>query len=164
MEQPIVIMALRALHILSGVFWAGSISLLARYVVPSSRSRERDPGGVLGDMFKDRRLGMALGGAGIVNVVTGLLLYWRLFWGHAWNLRSPGPVEAFGVGGILAIVALILGAGYGASMFVALSHEQGGPESAAVAQRRAARVAILTRVLMVLLVLATLLMAIARYL
>jgi hypothetical protein len=159
-DQPIVIWILRALHILSGVFWAGSISLLARYIVPASRARAADRGALLGDLFRERKLGLALGGSSIINVLTGMLLYVQFYLGQPWNLSSPGPAEGFGLGGLLALVALIVGL----TMLSPLRRERANPEDPDAVSARAARIASSTRVLMFLLVPATILMAIARYL
>jgi uncharacterized membrane protein len=161
--SPFIVMLLRAFHIVSGVFWVGSIILLARFIVPASREIERPPGAFLGELFKNRKLGVALGGAAVTTVVTGIILYWGLYAGQTWNLASPGPSETFGAGGLLALIAMIVGLGYGTRMFAELSNQPPGSETGEVVAQRAKRVAILTRVLMVLLVLATLLMAIARY-
>jgi uncharacterized membrane protein len=162
--SPAIIMTLRAFHILSGVFWVGSITLLARFIVPASRETEKPPGAFLGELFKNRKLGAALAGAALVTVITGMILYAGLYGSQAWNFGSPGPAEGFGVGGLLGIAALVIGAGYGVRMFVDLSRQAPGSETAEVVSQRAGRVAILTRILMVLLLLATILMAIARYL
>jgi hypothetical protein len=58
---------------------------------------------------------------------------------------------------------MIAGVGYGTRMFAELSNQPSGSETGEVVARRARRVAILTRVLAILLVSATVLMAIARY-
>ena len=162
MDSPLVIILLRALHILGGVFWVGSIILLARFVVPASR--KTDGGAILGHLFKDRRLGLALAAAGTTNIVTGMLLYSKFYAAQRWNFASPGPTEAFGLGGVLALAALIIGVTYGVWMARTLSGEAPGSETAEIGARRAAHVAVLTRVQMVLLIAATLLMATARYL
>jgi uncharacterized membrane protein len=155
------IVMLRAFHILSGVFWVGAISLLARFVVPAARQDNRIS--IMETLFKQMHLGAALGGAGLVNVLSGLLLYGRFYFGRSWDLRHPGPAEIFGVGGILAIIALLFGAAYGIAMVRALQNDTPEHGPGGVAPDRAARVATLTRVQMGLLVTATVLMAIARY-
>jgi hypothetical protein len=161
MNDPIVIMLLRAFHIVSGVFWVGSIALLARFVVAASLARERDPGGVLGELFQKRRLGVALAGAGIVNFATGILLYSEFYIDQPWNLAAFGPAEAFGLGGMLAMTALVIGLGYGVSLHTALSRQPSVTSKDAALH--GARLALLTRLQSILLVTATVLMAIGRY-
>ena len=88
-----------------------------------------DGGAILGHLFKDRRLGLALAAAGTTNLVTGMLLYSKFYAGQRWNLASPGPTEAFGLGGALALAALIIGISeYGVWMARTLSGRPPAPK------------------------------------
>ena len=81
--MAILLMVLIVLHVVPGVFWAGSTFALAR-----------DP------MMGDARLGTAQIGAAAVTILVGIAL-WAI--NHAY---APGPQEwTLGVGAICAIVA-----------------------------------------------------------
>lgn len=104
-----LLIGLRVVHIVSGVAWVGSVLLFAGFVVPTARSMGPTQGvGVL-NRFLDRRWFAAyFTTIEALTVLTGLVLYWNLSGGFllAWVTSPPGV--AFGLGGIAAIVALIV--------------------------------------------------------
>ena len=163
MYEQLPLLVARALHILSGVFWVGAVSLLARFVIPASRARPGDDGALVADLFRFRRLGPALGGAGAVNLVTGLYLYSGFYPRQDWNLASPGPAEAYAIGGILAATALGLGVVQGIGMLRRLRRNREQPSDPEMAAELTPQVAVVMRINMALLIIATILMAVGRY-
>jgi hypothetical protein len=154
--DPLLLLILRALHVLGGVFWAGSTSLLARFALPAAL---RQGGVVTKDMLTTGRLGTSLAGAGAVTTFTGLPLYWTFYAGHSWNFGDPGPAELFGLGGLLGFAALLFSIRFGVSLSRLARDAGDGEELEALARSAVGQ----ARILMLLLVPATVLMGVARY-
>lgn len=172
MDSPVVVLLLRLLHIGSGVFWVGGILLFARFLFPTARALGPAAGPVMDHMNRVLKLPNALLGAAIVNILSGVMLYWRDSGGFQGAWMGTGTGMTFGTGGLLAILALVIGVtvnrptaermgALGASI-----QAKGGPpspEQSAEMQRLMNRLGAALRIISVLLVLATAAMALARY-
>jgi uncharacterized membrane protein len=165
-------MLFRLVHVVVGVLWVGAVVFIAAFLLPSVRAAGPAGGPIMQQLTQVRRLPAWLMGAAILTILSGLGLYWRDSAGFtsAW-LRS-GPAQVFGVGGVLAIAAAALGMAVNtpaAKRLGALTaHLQSAgrppaPEELAEVQRLQARLARATLVAALLLVLATVAMAVARY-
>jgi uncharacterized membrane protein len=163
----------RLLHVLLGVFWAGTIIFTAFFLVPAITEAGPDGAKVMGGIIR-RRFMDVMPVVALITIVSGLWLYWKISGGfdHHW-MQTPTGL-AYGIGGVIAIVAFGIGLGV---MRPAMA-KVGGLAAAAVQEPDAARrehlmadVAALRRrsaaagkVVAVLLVIATALMGVARYL
>jgi uncharacterized membrane protein len=167
-----VLWLLRLLHIVAGVFWVGSILFMARFIFPSAVALGPAAGPFMDQLTRVRKLPAALMGAAIVNILSGLLLYWRdaLAFQGAW-MRSPTAM-VFGLGGLLAIVAFSIGIAVNLpttkrlAALTAAMQSKGGPPSpdeAAQMKQLQGRLGAALRAIAVLLFLATAAMALARY-
>jgi uncharacterized membrane protein len=167
-----VVLVFRLLHIVSGVFWVGGILFLARFLFPTARALGPAAGPVMDHLMRVMKVPQALLGAGVLAVLSGIGLYWSdsLGFKGEWMRSSTGMV--FGTGGLLAIIALAIGATVNApagKRMAALAAEiqaQKGPPSPAQAsemQRLQGRIGLALRVVTVLLLLAVAAMALARY-
>ncbi len=109
MNDHSVTIVLRLLHILFGVFWAGTAVFIATFLVPTIRSLGPDGGKVMQELGKRRKMTLYLIGAAIVTIVSGTILFWRFdaVTQHAFSRSTPGRV--FSVGGGLGFIALIIG-------------------------------------------------------
>jgi len=171
MNSTVVVLLLRLFHIGSGVFWVGGILLFARFLFPTAKALGPAAGPVMDHMNRVLKLPNALLGAAIVNILSGVMLYWRDSGGFQVAWMKTGTGMTFGTGGLLAILALIIGVtvnrptgermgALGASM------AKGGPpspEQSAEMQRLMNQLGTALRIISVLLVLATAAMALARY-
>src|SRR5262245_52618800 len=103
-----MMLVLRFLHIISGVFWAGGSQFAARFIVPSLKAAGPAAGPVLAELGR-RRIPVSMMGASLVNVASGIWLMLIVSGGapDVW-MRSPMG-RALGIGGGLAILAVILG-------------------------------------------------------
>jgi hypothetical protein len=104
------LLVLRVIHILSGVFWAGSTFLMASYVEPSIRNAGPEGGKVMQGIAA-RGYARVMAIAGGLAILAGLLLYWTAS-GHlrlAWITSGQGL--ALTLGGLSAIVAMVVGLG-----------------------------------------------------
>lgn len=100
---------LRILHIGAAMFWAGATWMLAGFLTPAVKSSGLAGPQVMGELIRKRRLSEGLGVAAVINVASGLLLYWRLSSGlrSGWLLSGPGL--SLTVGAIAGSIAFFVG-------------------------------------------------------
>ena len=173
-DGRLLMIVLRLLHILGGIFWVGAMLIAAGFLYPAAREGP-EGGRTLQRIMVRHRLSTWVSVAAAVTVLSGLWMYGRVAaaTNGAWMRTRPGI--ALGVGGLLAIIAAVLaGAVIGpagrrlGAIGARLQQVEGGtpPPAADVAemQRLQARLASTTRVVATLLVLTASAMAVARYL
>jgi HAMP domain-containing protein len=164
----------RFLHIVAGVLWVGSAFLFVGFIGPSAAEVGPSAGPLLTAAVKKRKVVKVIVGLGATNVLAGWVLWLR-------NLDLYGSFgdwvgSRFGlvitIGAVLATISLFVGAigvGRNVERLVDLGNEvaaSGGPPSA----EQQTRIGQLTSALerhgkldLVLLLLATIAMATARY-
>jgi hypothetical protein len=104
----ILLPVLRLVHILCGVFWAGTIFFVVWLLEPSTREAGPAGGAVMGQLIKRGYLNI-LPGMAVLTVVSGGWLYWIVSGGlnSGWGHSPMGT--ALTVGAAAAIIALIIG-------------------------------------------------------
>jgi uncharacterized membrane protein len=163
----------RLLHVLLGVFWAGTLIFTAFFLVPAIAEAGPDGAKVMAGVQR-RRFMDVMPVVALLTILSGLWLYWKISGGfdHHW-MHTPTGL-AYGIGGLLAIVAFGIGIGV---MRPAMKRVGGLAAGAAqepdpatrermmgdVARLRH-RSAMAGKAVAVLLVIATALMGVARYL
>jgi uncharacterized membrane protein len=167
----LVLLLLRLLHILAGVFWAGTIFFVASLLLPAVREAGPEGNRVLLALQRRRFLDLMPVVAG-VTIVTGFWLYIRSAGIPEWAGSRVGM--ALGLGGVLGVVAFAIGVGLmrpatlrAGSLAAGLPEMPDGParvERAAEILRLRQRAAGAGRVVALLLGVTTALMAVARYL
>ena len=169
----LLILILRLLHIVLGVFWAGTLIFLAAFLVPSVKDVGPDGAKVMAALQRRRFLDV-MPIVAALTILSGLWLYWRMSGGFnpAW-VTSPIGL-ALGIGGLLALVAFGIGVGImrpaalraGALAELVAQSPEGMDRSAQLStvQRLRRRSATAGRLVAALLTVATALMAVARYL
>lgn len=166
-----LIVVLRLLHIFAGVFWAGAIFTLARFVLPAVAAT-----GPAGQQFM-RQLTMVQGLtktmmlAGVTAVLAGLWLMGidSAWFQPSWMGSSMGIV--FSIGGLSGIGAAVVGVRSGmkaarlGGLFKELDAAKGAPRPELVAeiQEIGAKLASGVRAVAVMLVITVICMAVARY-
>lgn len=107
-----MLLLMRVLHVVLGVFWAGAVFLSVLYLIPSMR--EIGPGAAgLMPALKRRGYFTVLPVAALLTLVSGFWLYlWHMNAGGpeaaaAW--RASGQAKAFNVGAVASVVAFIIG-------------------------------------------------------
>jgi uncharacterized membrane protein len=167
----LLVIWLRLVHIVAGIFWVGATLAIAAFLLPTARVAGAEGHRVMGRVMQ--RLGPALGIAMLLTVISGFIIYGRLSAGfnRAWMTSRPGL--ALGLGAVAALLAVVLGVAVTGPTNVRLaklreSVASAGPEPGAA---DAARVAALearaeraTVVAAALLLFCAAAMAIARYL
>ena len=103
-----LVAVLRLIHILGGVYWAGTIFFFVTFLEPSLRSLGPDGGKVM-IRFLERGYLNLLPSVAIITALSGLWLLWIVSGGFdsAWMGSASGI--ALSTGGTIAIVAFVLG-------------------------------------------------------
>lgn len=164
-------LTLRILHIVTGVFWAGSVFYLVSFLQPAFKDAGPDGAKVFAAL-RARRMFTWVPVIASVAVVSGLLLYgYRMGGGTDW--ARTREAMWLGLGAIMGIVALVIGVlGMRAPTLraddlsrVAGSMPAGAERDAkmAEAQRLRGRALISGRATATLLLITVIAMAIARY-
>ncbi len=167
------LIVLRLIHIVAGMFWVGAILFVAGFLLPSLPAIGPAAGVLMDQVARARRLTLWMMTTALLTVFSGVLLYSRDsdgFSSAAW--LGSGPGRTFGLGGILAIVTVVVGMGI-TSPTARRMGALGGraraegraptPDEGAELDRLRARLMRSSRVQAVLLVLTAAAMAVARY-
>ena len=104
-----MIILLRLIHILAGVFWAGTAIFTAVFLVPSIRALGPAGGPVMQQIAGVRKLPLYFMGAGVLTVLSGLSMYWRASGGFTNAWMHSGSGATFGIGAVFALAAIFDG-------------------------------------------------------
>ena len=163
---------LRLVHVLAGVFWVGSAIFMAAFIAPTVRAIGPAGGQVMQQLGQVRKVPLYMMSSMALTLLSGIDLYRRASGNFSNGWAGSGPGMTFGLGGIFAILAAIVGLTMGmptARRLGALGAsiaKSGGPPSAeqiAEMQRLQGRMTTAGALGAGLLVLATAAMAVARY-
>lgn len=171
MDQTIMLV-LRFVHIVSGVFWAGAVFLMVGFIFPAVRAAGPQAGPFMQEVAR-RRLPVFMNASGGLTILSGIIMYIGAvtMTDGAWLDTRTGM--AFTVGAVATIIAGIIGgtvSGRGGRRLAKLGEAikaSGGapsPEQAAEMAAVQARMAKAMRVVAALLLVAVGSMATARYL
>ena len=164
-----LIWLLRIIHIVAGVFWVGGTLMMTFFIAPTvgaiGQSGQQFVGHLMNNLKFSNRMSIAAGS----TILAGFILYWIDSQGFTSPWMSSGAGTGFGIGAGFALIGFVFGilmgrttramAQFGAQM-------QGKPSPDQMTQLRALgkRQATFSAIAAATLVLATIFMAIARYL
>ncbi len=172
MDDRFLMIALRLLHIVGGVFWAGAVMTLAWFVGPSTGVLGAATGKFFQEMMVRRKLSVWIGSAMGLTVLSGLAMYGKYSMVPNSHFASSRTGIVLGIGALFAIIAAAIGgsvAGKTAKGMAEISkhiHAAGAPPTEAQkAQIMAmqARQAKASRTAASLLLVTLVSMAVARY-
>lgn len=166
-----LIVALRLIHIVFGVFWAGAIFFVVSFILPTARKAGPAGGGFM-RTFAQSGFVNALAGSGTLTVLSGWWMMWIVSgnMNPAWMGSPTGIVLS--VGGLAATAGLAVGltisrpAGIRMGQLAGEIEAGGGqPNEAQAAELPAlqARMAMGARWVSYLVAIAVVCMAVARY-
>ena len=167
-----MLLTLRLIHILAGVFWAGAAIFTAVFLMPTIRAVGPAGGPVMQHLAQVRKLPIFVLTAGFLTVISGIGLYSISSVGFTSSWMRSGAGMTFGTGGLLALVALSIGVFFVMPMAkrlgalggaIGASGGKPSPEQAAEMQRLQGRMGKASALGAVLIVGATTAMAVARY-
>lgn len=171
MSGPVLI-TLRLIHILSGVFWIGSAFVMAAFIEPTIRATAPESQKVMGHLSGPRRFPLWISVAAVLATLSGVILYW----GDSEGFRSVGWMSSatgvtFTIGGISGLAAFVIGfvmakpAGDGIAA-LARQIQAGGkpptPEQLGVMAALQNQLALSGRLTSILLIIALIAMAVAQ--
>ena len=104
--MDILMIVLRLIHILTAVFWGGTVFFMVSFLTPAVQAAGPEGGKVM------QRLAMssfakALPGIASLTVLSGLAMYWDRY--VMLNLWSTKAGLAFGFGGVMGLISLGIG-------------------------------------------------------
>jgi uncharacterized membrane protein len=108
--DPILIL-LRAVHVVGGVFWAGAILFVVHFLEPAVREAGPDGAKVMQALGKRRYLEVVPTVA-FFTLVSGYALYWRTFGRIHPGPGASVPELAFALGGFASVVAFVIGVSF----------------------------------------------------
>ena len=167
-----MIVILRIIHIVGGVFWVGSALFGALLLAPALRAVGPGAGPVMNQLVKVRKMPVLMMTSGIATMIAGIWLLVIDSAGQPGVWMRSGTGRTFAIGGAMAIVAFLLGMAVNMPVskrlaaIGAAAGARGGPptpEEQAEVQRLQGRMSVASQAVTLLLVLATSAMAIARY-
>lgn len=101
-------LVVRLLHVLLGAIWVGTVTFSAFFLMPAMQEAGPDAAKVMAGLQRRRFMDL-LPIVALINVVSGLWLYWRFTAGFDGTISSSRPGIVFGAGGAIAIVAFTIG-------------------------------------------------------
>jgi hypothetical protein len=167
-----MMITLRLIHFVLGVFWGGAAFVTASFLLPSAKAAGPGAGPMMRELIGVRRLPIVIMVAAILTVLSGLGMYWldNSISNGAFAKSRQGMT--LGIGAVIAIVALVIGmvfiapSGNKLTQLTAAITAAGGPPSAEQAKQLAAlqaRMMLGSRVVAGMLAVTIITMAIARY-
>ena len=167
-----VFLTVRTLHLVLAAIWFGATFVMAMYLGPAARDAGPSGGAVMSRMVQ-RGFDKMMAIVGGTTVLSGIWLYWRLTQGFDTSLMTSHIGLMFGAGGLVGLAGGIVGGSVvgrsSKAMFelgTRMNSMPDGPEKAAAVQTVSAlraRIAFGSRLLLMLLTIAMVLMAVGRY-
>jgi hypothetical protein len=98
----------RALHVVCAALWLGSAVLLTYFVMPAVEGLGPESGKMLSGL-QQKGLNAFMGAIGGLTVLSGIYLYWHLTSGFDPTISGSPEAITFGIGGLLGLLAVIIG-------------------------------------------------------
>ena len=109
MSESALMVVLRLIHIICGVFWAGTAMASAWFILPASRAMGQPGGAFMQQLMFRQKLRVYVAAAMGLTVLSGLTMYIRMWMitDGAWNASRMGMT--LGAGALAGIIAGALG-------------------------------------------------------
>jgi uncharacterized membrane protein len=105
----ILMIVLRILHIISGVFWVGAALMLTFFISPTVNATKEAGQGFMRHFMGNTKFNLAMWTSAITAVVAGAILYWLDSDGLTSAWTHSGPGIGFAVAAGFAYLGLIVG-------------------------------------------------------
>jgi uncharacterized membrane protein len=163
-----LVIVLRLIHIVSGVFWVGSSIMFGLFVGPGVQATGEAGQKFMAHLVNKAKINARITGAAILTVLAGGGLYWIDSDGLTSAWQHTGPGYGFGIGALFALVGLFFGIqiGRNTEALVKIGEQvQGKPTPEQMTQIQAAqkRLGTVGPITTISLILALVCMATARY-
>lgn len=163
-----LVLVLRLLHIGAGVFWVGAALFSTFYLTPAVVATGEAGQKVMARLIEHARISARMTAASTVTVLAGAGLYWIDAQGFTSSWWTSGPGIGFGLGALAAILGMGAGqmVGSSAAKVGKLAAQASGgvsAEQAAAIQKARKAMASASTISTILLIVALVCMATARY-
>jgi uncharacterized membrane protein len=163
-----LVIVLRLIHIVSGVFWVGSSIVLGVFISPTVAATADAGQKFMAHLVTQTKITMRITIAALLTVLAGGWLYWIDSGGFTSGWTNTTTGWGFSIGGILGIIGLVFGilVGKNTGMLGTIASKvQGRPTSEQMSQIQAAQrqLAVVGPISTIALILALVCMATARY-
>jgi len=163
------LIVLRLIHILGAIFWLGSMIFMTFFLMPAMQQAGPASGQVMAGLVK-RKIMVVIPVVAILTLLSGMRLWW-IASGHSFHWFEHRVGHTFGISGILALVAFLIGITVTRPGMTKVMHLNQMAASDPVSKDKIAvevaalqrRVLMANRVIVALMMLAAAGMAIARY-
>jgi hypothetical protein len=104
----VLLILLRVVHVVAGVFWAGTILFVVHFLEPSVREAGPEGARVMQGLQKRRYLDV-LPAMAALTLLSGFGLFWRVFGRLHPGAGASGAELTLGLGGFAALFAFVAG-------------------------------------------------------
>ena len=164
-----LIWLLRIIHIVGGIFWVGGTLTMAFFIAPTVGATAEAGQKFIGHLMDNLKFSNRMATAAGLTIAAGFILYWIDSDGFTSAWMSSGAGRGFGIGAAFALIGFVFGILVGRTtkaMAELGAQFQGKPSAGQMSQMQALRQrqASYANTSAALLIIATVFMAIARYL
>src|ERR1041384_7050969 len=99
---------LRFLHIVSAIFWAGSVMYLALFIVPAVKAMGPDCGKFMQQLSQTNKMPIVMTTAGTLTILAGILLIERISGGFTAEWFGTPHGIVISIGATFAIIAWLM--------------------------------------------------------
>lgn len=104
----LLLITLRILHIVAGIFWAGGAIHYFLFIEPAARATAPDSQRFMGYLMAQKRWAQFMAVMSLITVLAGGALYYRL--GSVdWSWVRTGPGIGFTIGALAGIIVFFVG-------------------------------------------------------
>lgn len=104
-----MIQVLRVVHIYLGVFWVGSVLFMAAFLMPSARAIGPAAGPMMNQLTQVRSIGKWLMLMGTLTIISGFWMYYIDSMGFSSEWLKTNTAKVFGLGGVFALITWVIG-------------------------------------------------------
>ena len=107
-----VLLILRLLHVLGGIFWVGGALVMAFFITPTIMATAEAGQKFMERLLTQTKFSRAMTIAALSTIIAGFILYWIDSAGFTSDWMMAGPGIGFGIGAFFALI------GFGAGMMI----------------------------------------------
>ena len=110
-----LLLVLRLIHIIGGVFWVGAALLVNFFIAPSMRATGDVGKQFVGYLVAKTRFSLVMSVAAYATIIAGFLLYGLDSQWFTSGWLASSPAAGYGLGAVFALVGLVTGLMNGAN-------------------------------------------------
>jgi hypothetical protein len=107
--MDVLMIVLRLIHIVAGVFWAGAVFINEGFLLPTVKALGPVGGQFMRHLIGVKKYSVRIATSGFLVILSGIGMYWRNGSLSAGSWYRSHSAMVYGIGGISAIIALGFG-------------------------------------------------------